>query len=106
MLRVCFLPWRCAGWLDDVLRTRHRGTADADALQQVAQEKLGKRYLGADPNDAANLWMHVRVGFMVDARDARGHWYKGKIVQVSPFALLCCCCCCGGGCGGGGWSYG
>ena len=106
MLRVCFLPWRCAGWLDDVLRTRHRGTADADALQQVAQEKLGKRYLGADPNDAANLWMHVRVGFMVDARDARNALVqRGKIVQVViPFALLCCCC--GGGCGGGGWSYG
>eukprot|EP01047_Picozoa_sp_COSAG01_P006011 COSAG01_NODE_214_length_21729_cov_684.831623_3_plen_742_part_00 len=56
--------------------------ADAEAMQQAVLNFLGRKHLGAEPTTTKELWLHVRVGFMLDARDARGHWYKAKIVEM------------------------
>ena len=55
---------------------------DAERLQRVAFAKMGKQYFGKEPGAEDYLWMQFKVGFQLDVKDSRGHWYKANIVET------------------------
>jgi hypothetical protein len=56
--------------------------SDAESMQQVAFDKLGKQYFGNEPGAQELLWMQFKVGFQLDVKDSRGHWYKATIREM------------------------